>query len=253
MPLAGLLSKDYAAARRELIREGRTWGEMPPAGDPWSYQNGHGTAAAAGSPPRPDYREPEADTAYVCVVDADGNTFSATPSDGIFGTPIVPGLGFAVSSRGTQTWLDPQHASRLQPWKRPRLTPNPALALRDGRSFMPFGCPGGDQQVQGMLQVFLNVVEFGLDPQAAIEAPRICSDNFPNSFWPHVYHPGRLNVETRVPAAVREQLAAWGHTVHADNAWGGVSRVCAIVVDPESGARSGGADPRAPGGHAAGW
>ena len=186
-------------------------------------------------------------------MDADGNTFSATPSDGIFGTPIVPGLGFAVSSRGTQTWLDPQHASRLQPWKRPRLTPNPALALRDGHSFMPFGCPGGDQQVQGMLQVFLNVVEFGLDPQAAIEAPRICSDNFPNSFWPHVYHPGRLNVETRVPAAVRKQLAAWGHKVHADQAWGGVSRVCAIVVDSESGARSGGADPRAPGGHAAGW
>jgi gamma-glutamyltranspeptidase/glutathione hydrolase len=253
VPLAGLLSKDYAAARRELIREGRVWGEMPPAGDPWSYQNGHGAGAAAGDPPRPDYREPEADTAYVCVVDADGNTFSATPSDGIFGSPIVPGLGFAVSSRGTQTWLDPQHASRLQPWKRPRLTPNPALALRDGHSFMPFGCPGGDQQVQGMLQVFLNVVEFGLDPQAAIESPRICSDNFPNSFWPHVYHPGRLNVETRVPAAVREQLAAWGHKVYADHAWGGVSRVCAIVVDPESGTRSGGADPRAPGGHAAGW
>ena len=142
VPLTGLLSKDYAAARRELIREGRTWGEMPPAGDPWSYQNGHGAGAAAGIPPRPDYREPEADTAYVCVVDADGNTFSATPSDGIFGSPIVPGLGFAASSRGTQTWLDPQHASRLQPWKRPRLTPNPALALRDGHSFMPFGCPG---------------------------------------------------------------------------------------------------------------
>jgi gamma-glutamyltranspeptidase/glutathione hydrolase len=194
----------------------------------------------------------EGDTSYVCVVDAEGNGFSATPSDSVFGSPVIPGLGFALSSRGTQTWLDPDHPSCLAPWKRPRLTPNPALACKDGRLFMTFGCPGGDTQAQGMLQTFLNVVEFGLDPQAAIEAPRIVSHNFPNSFWPHVYHPGRLDAETRIPVPVREALAAMGHRVHAERAWGGVSLMCAITVDQQTGIRTGGADPRGDN-YAAGW
>jgi gamma-glutamyltranspeptidase/glutathione hydrolase len=117
---------------------------------------------------------------------------------------------------------------------------------------MTFGCPGGDTQVQGMLQVFLNVVDFGLEPQAAIEAPRIVSHSFPNSFWPHVYHPGRLDAETRVPEAVRAQLAKLGHDVHAERAWGGVSLMCAVTVDSQTGFRTGGADPRGDG-YAAGW
>src|SRR5207253_1092776 len=82
------------------------------------------------------------DTAYCCVVDRDGNAFSATPSDSALSSPLVPGLGFALSSRGSQSWLDPAHTSRVEGGKRPRLTPNPALALRDGELFMPCGCPG---------------------------------------------------------------------------------------------------------------
>jgi gamma-glutamyltranspeptidase/glutathione hydrolase len=117
---------------------------------------------------------------------------------------------------------------------------------------MTFGCPGGDAQVQGMLQTFLNVVEFGMEPQAAIEAPRIVSHNFPNSFWPHVYHPGRLDAETRITETVRAELAAMGHRIHAERAWGGVSLMCAIVVDPNTGVRAGGADPRGDS-YAAGW
>ena len=100
---------------------------MPPAGDPWSYQNGHGTAAAAGSPPRPDYREPEADTAYVCVVDADGNTFSATPSDGIFGTPIVPGLGLCRLLPGYPDVARPP--ARLAPPTMETTAPDPQSGL----------------------------------------------------------------------------------------------------------------------------
>ncbi|MGH2355284.1 MAG: gamma-glutamyltransferase family protein [Chloroflexota bacterium] len=260
VPMDGLLSKAYAEARRAHIRADRAWTEMPPAGDPWPFQaqRAGGMAAGgdgrAGTPARPAANPGpiEGDTSYVCVVDAEGNGFSATPSDSVFGSPVIPGLGFAVSSRGTQTWLDPNHASRLQPWKRPRLTPNPALARRDGRLFMTFGCPGGDTQVQGMLQVFLNVVDFGMAPQAAIEAPRVVSQNFPNSFWPHVYHPGRLDAETRIPEDVRAQLATLGHLVHAERAWGGVSLMCAITVDPETGVRAGGADPRGDN-YAAGW
>jgi gamma-glutamyltranspeptidase/glutathione hydrolase len=117
---------------------------------------------------------------------------------------------------------------------------------------MTFGCPGGDAQVQGMLQVFLNVVEHGMDLQAAIEAPRVVSQSFPNSFWPHVYHPGRLDAETRIPETVRAALGDMGHSMHASRAWGGVSLVCAATVDPETGVLSSAADPRAEC-YAAGW
>ena len=84
------------------------------------------------------------------------------------------GTGLAVSSRGSQSRLDPSHPAGLAPGKRPRLTPSPALALRNGRLFMPFGTPGGDVQPQAMLQVLLNVLIFGMNPQQAVEAPRFC-------------------------------------------------------------------------------
>lgn len=255
VPLAGLLSKAYAAQRRALIRPDEAWPGAPPAGDPWPFEpRAGGTSRApsgmAAAPARPG--PIERDTSYVCVVDAAGNGFSATPSDSVFGSPLIPGLGFAISGRGSQTWLDPAHPSCLAPWKRPRLTPNPALAHKNGKLFMTFGCPGGDAQVQGMLQVFLNVAEFGMEPQAAIEAPRAVTQSLQNSFWPHVYHPGRVDVEQRVPEEVRAQLGALGHSVRSHHPWGGVSLVCAATVDPETGTLAGGADPRGDC-YAAGW
>jgi gamma-glutamyltranspeptidase/glutathione hydrolase len=259
VPLAGLLSKDYATERRAMLRLSEAWPGAPPPGNPWPFQAGvngspscgpEGTALATG--PRTSRRQVEHDTSYVCVVDAAGNAFSATPSDGGVGGAAIPGLGFPISGRGGQNWLDPAHPSCLAPWKRPRLTPNPAMALRDGRVAVAFGCPGGDSQVQGMLQVFLNIAEFGLEPQAAIEAPRVVTRSFQNSFWPHVYQAGRVDAETRIPEAVRADLAARGHDVHANHPWGGVSLVCAITADPRTGVLAGGADPRSDG-YAAGW
>ena len=118
---------------------------------------------------------------------------------------------------------------------------------------MPIGCPGGDAQVQGMLQVFLNIVEFGMEPQEAIEAPRVISHSFPNSFWPHASRPGEVTIETRIQAQVRDALRARGHILQEDGDWSGdVSRVCAITVDPETGVRAGGADPRSTS-YAIGW
>jgi gamma-glutamyltranspeptidase/glutathione hydrolase len=105
---------------------------------------------------------------------------------------MVEGMGLSISTRGSQSRLDPDHPSCVAPGKRPRLTPNPALALKDGRFFMAFGTPGGDIQTQSMLQVFLNVVEFGMTLQQAIESPRFGTFNFPNSFSPYDYKPGRL-------------------------------------------------------------
>ncbi len=241
VPIDKLLSKSYTRARRQHINPTQAFGALPPPGDPWAERD-----VAAGkltSAPRGEHRY---DTSYTCVVDQWGNAFSATPSDASFWTPIVPGLGFIMSGRGSQSWLDPDHASSLQPWKRPRLTPNPAIAFRDGKLLMPFGCPGGDAQCQAMVQMFLNIVAFGMDPQVAIEAPRFTSSNFPSSFWPHTYLPGRLNVEGRIDADTLAVLSQRGHDIAVQDDWERMSMavLSAIVVDQTSGVLIGGADPR---------
>ena len=243
VPIEALLSPDYTRRRRGEIDMLHAFPEMPPAGEPSNAAAATGAPAVAASAVA---AEEEYDTSYTCVVDRWGNAFSATPSDALFHSPIVPGLGIIMSGRGSQSWLEPGHASRVEPWKRPRLTPNPSMAFRDGKLFMPFGCPGGDAQPQAMVQMFLNVVEFGMDAQQAIEEPRFTSSNFPNSFWPHTYLPGRLNVEGRIPAATVDDLVARGHDVRVRDDWESMSMAAlsAIVVNAESGVLTGGADPR---------
>ena len=131
------------------------------------------------------------------------------------------------------------------PGKRPRLTPNPNLAMRKGERVLPFGTPGGDVQVQAHLQVFLNIVVFGLDPQLAVEAPRFVSYSHPDSFEPHAYYPGRVNLEARIPRPTGERLAGWGHKLewYGDFTWrcGGV---CVIDSDARRGVHLCGGDPR---------
>jgi gamma-glutamyltranspeptidase/glutathione hydrolase len=251
VPAEALLSKAYADARRALIREDRAWPEVPPAGDPVTMsavRNGvNGFSAPAGPTARGSL-----DTSYVCVVDEHGNGFSATPSDPSVDSPVVPGVGCVLSPRGSQGWLTPGHASEVAPGKRPRLTPAPAMAFRDGRLFMPFGTPGGDVQQQAMLQVFLNITAFGMPPQQAVEAPRVATRSFPDSFWPHAYYPGQLDVEMNVPAETRRALALLGHVIAEQplRDWRS-GAVCAIVVRPD-GTLMAGADPRR-GAHAIGW
>ena len=244
VPMAGLLSKSYAEERRGAIDPSRAAPEMPLSGDPWPHQ---GMSARNGHPARPDLVAGglPADTSYASVVDRWGNAFSATPSDSFGTSPIIPGLGFIASSRGSQTWLDPDHPSGLQPGKRPRLTPNPALAMRDGKPLLPFGTPGGDVQPQSMVQMFLNVVEFGMDVQQAVEAPRFSTWSFPNSFWPHAYHPGLVGVEGRMDSNVVAELSRWGHKVEVwDDFTPRMGCLCGVKVDQERGGLSGGADPR---------
>jgi gamma-glutamyltranspeptidase / glutathione hydrolase len=197
VPMKGLLDSAYAADRRKSIDPERASPGMPTAGDPWPYQDGVRPGKPAAHP-EPVAGQLEADTSYICVVDQWSNAFSATPSDGIVGVPVVLGLGFVLSARGSQTWLDPDHPCGLEPGKRPRLTPNPAMAFRDGQLWMPFGTPGGDVQCQSMVQLFLNVTEFGMEVQQAIEAPRVSAWSFPNSFWPHAYYPGLVGIEGRI-------------------------------------------------------
>jgi gamma-glutamyltranspeptidase/glutathione hydrolase len=249
VPSDGLLSKVYAAARRSLVREDRAWPDMPPPGDPMGLAAIRNGAAAE---TRADGASPALDTAYVAVVDAEGNGFSATPSDPSVDSPVVPGVGCVVSPRGSQGWLEQGHPSEVAPGKRPRLTPAPALALRDGRLFMAFGTPGGDVQQQAMLQVLMSVVEFGMLPQAAVEAPRFATRSFPDSFWPHGSAPGRLDVERRISAETRGDLSALGHGVNEWPDWDWrAGAVCAVVAGRD-GVLMAGADPRR-GAHAIGW
>ena len=194
-----------------------------------------------------DLPKVEADTSYCCVVDRWGNAFSATPSDGSWNVPVVPGLGIAPSGRGSQSRPDPRHPAGVAPGKRPRLTPNPAILVTDKGGVMPFGTPGGDVQIQAMLQVLLNVMHFGMDPQSAIEAPRVASYSFPSSFAPFEYFPGRLAVEGRIDKSTRNELAARGHRVQDWPDWTWLAgSVEAILTDPETGMMGAAADPRRP-------
>jgi gamma-glutamyltranspeptidase / glutathione hydrolase len=249
VPMDGLLSKVYAKARRALIHEDRAWPDLPPPGDPYglaAVKNG------ARRSPGPAGISAALDTSYVAVVDEQGNAFSSTPSDPCVDSPVIPGVGCVVSPRGSQGWLIPGHPSEVAPGKRPRLTPAPAMAFKDGRLFMPFGTPGGDVQQQAMLQVFLNVTTYGMPVQRAIEAPRLATRSFPDSFWPHPSAPGVLEVEQRMPADTRQALAALGHSVSDWPEWDWrAGAVCAIAIGPD-GTRLGGADPRR-GAHAIGW
>ncbi|MFI4951806.1 MAG: gamma-glutamyltransferase family protein [Burkholderiales bacterium] len=248
VPIATLLSDSYAQSRRAMLRLDRAWPEMPPHGNIPGLAVHHGPAptahcAAVGAH----------DTSYVAVVDRHGNVFSATPSDPSYDTPVIPGTGLCPSSRGSQNWADPSHASSVAPGKRPRLTPSPALAILPDGSPMPMGTPGGDVQAQAMLQVFLNMTVFDMNPQQAVEAPRFASYSFPDSFEPHSYAPGILHVESRVPLTVREGLAARGHKIAdwPEFVWR-AGAVCVLRPDRATGVISAGADPRRPC-YAVGW
>ena len=185
------------------------------------------------------------DTSYTCVVDKDGMVFSCTPSDGSATSPVIPGTGLCASPRGSQSWAIDGHPSSVAPGKRPRLTPNPAIAVRDDGTAIPFGTPGADVQCQAMLQVLLNFTTFGMTAQEAVEAPRFSSYDHPMSFEPHTMQPGVVKAEARLGPDVINSLSAKGHKMEIweDLDWKG-GAVCMIAADPNTGVLSGGADPR---------
>jgi gamma-glutamyltranspeptidase/glutathione hydrolase len=245
VPLERLMSRAYAAERARLVRADEAWPTMPPAGLAKAFADV--PASVATSPP------PPLDTSYVCAVDRHGNVFSATPSDGSYGAPVIPGTGLTPSSRGSQSWADPALPASVAPGKRPRLTPSPALALGpDGRA-IPFGTPGGDVQAQAMLQTLLNRLAYGMDPQAAVEAPRFASYSFPDSFEPHGILPARLMLEARLPQELADRLSDVGHDVAwwPDWTWK-AGAVCMIDSNPRIAQHDAGADPRRSS-YALGW
>ncbi len=252
VPVKALLSDNYATRQRARIDLKRAFGKLPAGGNP------EGVPATAGSH-QPVYSaargkvETSPDTIYAAVMDKYGNAYSATLSDTTYDAPVIPGTGLVFSSRGQQSRLTPGHPAQVAPGKRPRLTPSPALAMKDGKPFMCFGTPGGDVQSQSMLQVFLNVTQFGMQVQQAVEAQRFSSASFPNSFAPHDYFPGRLCIEEDMPNGVIDEMKKRGHDVQVLPRLPAQSgAVCAVMRDPQTGMKHAGADPRREA-YALGW
>jgi gamma-glutamyltranspeptidase/glutathione hydrolase len=247
VPLERLLSSAYAARRRALIDVSCAAPAMPPAGDPWGEtRSGDQRGGVPSIHPSETPRRPGGpDTSYVAVIDRDGNAFSATPSDSSLAAPVVPGLGFVPSTRGSQSRPDVSHPAACLPGRRPRVTPAPVLGIKDGEAVMALGTPGGDAQPQALVQFLLNRFTFGLDPQAAVEAPRVISASFPQSFSPYTYLPGVLQVEGRIPRAICEALSNRGHRIEMWPGWyTAAGCVCAVLRDPDRGVIVGAADPR---------
>jgi gamma-glutamyltranspeptidase/glutathione hydrolase len=234
VPMRRLLSAEYAAERRRLIDMGEASAEMRPGDvEPGPVPMVAGDRVGTGR-----------DTTHIDVIDGEGRMFAATPSGGwLPSSPIVPGLGFPLGSRLQVFNLDPSHPNALRPGKRPRTTLTPSLATRDGRPEMVFGTPGGDNQDQHTLQAFLNIVDFGMDLQAALDAPLFHSQHFPSSFYPHEAFPKRLVVEGRLPDATVADLRARGHEVVVGGDWEH-GQVNVVRFHPDEGRIEGAASPR---------
>ncbi|OLF12108.1 hypothetical protein BLA60_08805 [Actinophytocola xinjiangensis] len=245
VPVEGLLSPEYAATRRAGIDLGAASPGMPAPGDAWAFNGTPEPEPSQWRFPTPAGGPSQPDTSYLCVVDSAGNAFSATPSDGVTGTPIVPGLGFIISSRGVQSWIDQRHPASIRPGKRPRLTPNPGLVVKPGEFVMPYGTPGADVQPQAMVQFLVAHLDHGLDPQAAVEVPRAATYSYPGTHDPHPYHAGLVRLEGRAGREVAAGLVAKGHRVESWPELTGVAgSVGAIRAEVDGRGYFGAADPR---------
>jgi gamma-glutamyltranspeptidase/glutathione hydrolase len=241
VPGDALLSPNYASLRRALIDPRRASMESRP-GDPV-----RGAALSTVFPQLTGAAEREpGDTTAVEVVDNDGNLFSATPSSGwlLDGAFVAGDTGVPMSNRMQAFRLDPSSPNVLAGGKRPRTTLTPTIVTKNGEPFLAIGTPGGDSQDQQILLVLVNIIDFGLDVQAAIEAPRVNSLHPQSSFDDHRAQPGVLEVERTLPPAVIEELRARGHILRMRAPYGISTGIVAAGVDPATGKLRGGADPR---------
>jgi len=259
-PAEGLLSKAYANERARLIDPHHASRAFI-AGNPmafdskvkeWTYWKANiadGSKPGTIGPNAEPLRGANRDTTHISIIDKDGNIFDSTPSGGWIGGAVILGkTGIGMSVRGEQFWLDKTRAAQLRPRSRPRYTLTPSIVLRDGQPFMAIGTPGGDNQDQTILQAFLNVVEFWPDwypnLHEAFEWPRVQTLHFFGSFWPHDAGFNKLNLEGTISDAVFQDLKARGHEVNKIKPFSISSCATAVLIDPASGNRIAGADPR---------
>ena len=261
IPAQGLLSKEYAAQRAQLIDMQRA-SETFEAGDPFAFDQTHdrdewpywvadvrNTSEERLQVASVDDNGAIKDTTHIAIIDKDGNIFDSTPSGGWIGGAVILGdTGIAMSVRGEQFWLDETRAAQLRPRSRPRYTLTPSIVLRDGEPFLAIGTPGGDNQDQTILQMFLNIVEFPSqwypNLHQAIQAPRVQTLHFYQSFWPHETGFNQVNVEIDLPPQVISSLEERGHELNPVQPLGIPSCGTVVLLDPTHGTRSAGADSR---------
>jgi gamma-glutamyltranspeptidase/glutathione hydrolase len=255
VPLATLLSPEYNAARRRLIgpeadmspEPGHAGGIVPsvePDPAPGWYadwmdqlQSGMPTIVLKAT------LEPS-DTCTVVVADRQGNLVAAVPSGGwLKSSPVIPGLGFPLGTRGQTMWLIDGHPNAVAGGKRPRTTLSPTVVSRDGVPCLAFGTPGGDRQDQWTLETFLSVVEFGTDLQQACEVPLFHTDHFPSSFTPRGRRQGVLVTEAGVGDQTVAELRRRDHLVEVVPAMSMGGKACIVGTGRDGFVRAG-AGPR---------
>ncbi len=226
-----LLSKTYAAQRRKQIDPLHASLESRPGELNASVAMVGGNGVSS-----------DKDTTCVNAVDRFGNAFSATPSGAWIPSVIVGDTGIPLSVRMEVFVLTPGHANQLVPGKRPRVTLSPTVVTKDGQLYFTMSTPGGDNQDQAMLQVLLNILEFDMSPQEAVEAPRFQSSHYYNSFGFHEFTAGQVKLEGRIPRATMQRLQGLGHVVQPSADWSNTSAPTVILT--KDGILNGGADPR---------
>ncbi|WP_207756396.1 gamma-glutamyltransferase family protein [Nonomuraea cypriaca] len=267
VPMADLLGEPYNAERRRLVevqaslelRPGAPGGRQPrlpdfpapgTASDAPGVSGGRRAPQGVGEPTVARDGSVKGDTCHVDVVDRHGNMVSATPSGGwLQSSPTIPELGFCLGTRAQMFWLQDGLPASLRPGTRPRTTLSPSFALRDGRPWLAFGTPGGDQQDQWSVNFFLAVVHGKLNLQEAIDAPMFHSEHFPSSFFPRGSRPGVLHAEDRVDPGVLAELRRRGHEVEVQGPWA-LGRLSAVARD--GGFIKAAANPRGAQGYAVG-
>jgi gamma-glutamyltranspeptidase/glutathione hydrolase len=243
IPMDQLLSENYAALRRQLIDPNKASLAQRP-GDPVNMKalaSGVQTVSRVSTVPP---LERANDTTCVNVVDKDGNLFSATPSGAWLPAVVAGDTGVLMGQRLQSALIDPNSPNVVAPGKRPRITLTPTLVLKGGEPFMVLSTPGGDNQDQALLQVLLNVIEFQMNPQEAVEAPRFDTQHFVSSFDDHEFLPGSLNIESRIGLKTVQELSDRGHKVKLQKEWGTLSSPTVVLYDTRTGVAAAGADPR---------
>jgi gamma-glutamyltranspeptidase/glutathione hydrolase len=245
VPASELLSKDYANLRRNLIDGNRASMEHRP-GDPvrkTPLLDGNTQPALTGESKVPE-AERANDTTCVNVIDKDGNVFSATPSGAWLPAVVAGDTGVLMGQRMQSFLLEAGHPNVLEPGKRPRVTLTPTLVMKDGKPWLAMSTPGGDNQDQSLVQILLNIIEFDMNVQEAVEAPRFQTLHLVSSFDDHRFNPGVLKIEDRVDKDILSTLSSMGHKVEAVAAWANASAPTVIMLRSDSGVIEAGADPR---------
>ncbi len=260
VPLNELLSREYNDARRKLVTDRANLELRPgaiPGYTPWVDHDAHKRtelltrALGVDEPTVARLGAVGGDTCHVDVIDRHGNMVSATPSGGwLQSSPVVPELGFCISTRGQMFWTKAGQPNSVAPRKRPRTTLSPSMALREGKAWMSFGTPGGDQQDQWQTVMLLRMLHHNMGIQEAIDAPCFHSEHWPSSFWPRASRPGRLVLEGRYDRAVLDDLVGRGHRAEMGAEWT-EGRLSGARLEPD-GQMFAGANPRGMQGYAVG-